>query len=146
MDNPAIHRHTAIPPRLVEEAAADPRALEKVARAMAAVNLHHLFAKVLEQETGVSARLQMQQLLNRMGRIDAVEGAGGPNMPIVQISIGANGVQVSAAAPLPQPAEVVDVESKQLPNEPAPFDIKPIPDLGAKPLSRDDIDKLAGSL
>ena len=143
--NDAVRRHVAIPPKLIEEATRDPRALDKVARAMAAVNLHNLFAKMQEEDTGLSPRLAFQQLLNRMGRIDQVESSGAANLPVVQISIGSGGlVSVSATAPEVKPIEVIDVESQQLPAEPAPF--TPIPDLGASPLSRDDIDKLAASI
>ena len=146
-ENVALDRFTGIPPKLVEEAANDPRALERVARAMAAVNLHNLFMQAKKEGVGVSTLLSLQTMLNRMGRIDREDAQAGGSLPMVQITIGQGGasVRLSSAAPMPPaPAEVVDVveakgEAQGVENRPAP---KPIPTLNAKPLTPDAFDGL----
>ncbi len=151
--NTAVKQHITISPRLVEEAAQDPRALEKVSRAMAAVNLHNLFVAAQKEGTTVSTRLALQQLLNRMGRIDAREEAAGGmgTLPMVQISMGGGVTTVSVQQPSMPPAQIVDVEDAkelppdELPDAPAQV-VQPLPELGATPLKPEDVARLADDL
>ena len=151
--NTAVKQHITISPRLVEEAAQDPRALEKVSRAMAAVNLHNLFVAAQKEGTTVSTRLALQQLLNRMGRIDAREdtGSGMANLPIVQISMGGGVTTVSVQQPVAPalPADVVNTvdaeDAKEVTEPPGPL-VQPLPELGATPLKPEDVTRLADDL
>lgn len=166
----ATKPYTAIPPKLVEEAASDPRALERVARAMAAVNLHNLFAKAQEDDTGISGRLALQSVLNKMGRIDQThEQFQGNNLPMVQINFAGTSATVTMTPSKiaePESTEIIDVEAHETPEpdakkskprktkiaEEPELDLIPVPippsgpqnlaPFGALPLSPDEFDEL----
>lgn len=107
IDNPAVSVHTRIPPAIVEAIADDPKIMEPIARAMAAVNLDNLFAQMRNPNAPVGQRMDFQRLLNDMGRLSKEDknAAALANLPVVTINLG-NG---SAMIQVEQPREAIDV-------------------------------------
>lgn len=107
VENPAVSTHTNIPPAVVEAIAADPKALQPIARAMGAVNLHNLFTQMRNPNVAVGQRMEFQRLLNDLGRLTVKDDpmSGAMNMPTVKITLGA----VTATISVEQPTEAIDV-------------------------------------
>lgn len=63
----------------------DPTKMETLARLMGAVNLDNLFRQMQHPEVNLTAKLEFQKMLNKMGKLepdDKVASAGGPQVVI----------------------------------------------------------------
>lgn len=94
--NPAVAKHLAIPPQLIEEVKDDPSRLQSVARVMGAVNLHNMFVQVSERDATFQQRVEFQKVVNKIGRLEPTDtqAAGGGfsvtiNIPAVGSTSGA---------------------------------------------------------
>ena len=84
-ENPAVSRHTHIPPQLLEDVSQSPDKFEPVARAMAVVHMDALYRKMMDKDTPVAARLDFQKMLNKMSRLEPEaknQGGGGAGVVI----------------------------------------------------------------
>lgn len=103
--NPALEQHTSMPPAVIEEIAEDPKAIEKIARAMAGVNLDNLFTLMRNPNVSVTQRIEFQRLLNDMGKLaKKAEESVGVQLPTVIINVQNGATTMSLDAP-----KVIDV-------------------------------------
>ncbi len=81
LTNPAVAKHTAMPPALIEAIQEDPALIQPIARAMGAINLNNLFVKVTHPDASITQQMEFQRLVNKLGRLEpeatvAAPGAG----------------------------------------------------------------------
>lgn len=114
VDNPAVSAHTRIPPAIVEAIADDAKAMEPIARAMAAVNLDNLFTMMRNPNIAAGQRIEFQRLLNDMGKLARKDeaGAAAMNLPLVTINLGNGTATISVERPTPA-IDVTPVEAAE---------------------------------
>jgi hypothetical protein len=69
-NNPAVSRQLQVPPKLLEDVAADPAKYEPVVRSMAVVHMDQLYRRMMQPDVPLATRLDFQKLLNKMARLE----------------------------------------------------------------------------
>lgn len=95
--NPAVAKHTAIPPTLVEAVMSDGAAAQPVIRAQAIVQLHELH--MMRHNMTPTQRMQLAEMVAKLGDMNPknqAQAAGGGNVVINFIRNGDKGVTIEA--------------------------------------------------